>query len=116
MTTISVKTAIIAPGNSMSDVLDLTGATAVVGVVMPTTPNLIPTVVTLQGSPDGINFYDIHDGTAGVELRFNAKLSTLVMINPNRLRCCKAIIIRSGTYDAPVVQTAVCHFGVVCES
>ena len=116
MTTISVRTAIIAPGQSLSDDLDLTGATAVVGVVMPTTPNLVPALVTLQGSPDGVNFYDVHDGTAGVELIFNARLGTIVMINANRLRCCKAIRVRSGTHDAPVAQNVPCHFGVIVES
>ena len=100
----------------MSDMLDLTGATAVVGVGMPTTPFRVPAVVTLQCAPDGVNFYDIHDGLAGVELAINAKLGTMGMINPNRLRCCKAIIVRSGTHDAPVVQNVPCHFGIVVES
>ena len=100
----------------MADDLDLTGATAVVGVVMPTTPFLVPALVTFQGSPDGVNFYDIHDGMTGVELAINARLGTMVMINPNRMRCCKAIRVRSGTHDAPVVQNVPCHFGVVVES
>src|SRR3546814_21151223 len=56
-----------------SDLVDLTGATAIVGVVMPTA-NWIDTVVTAQGSPDGVNFFDMYDGVAAKELIFNTKM------------------------------------------
>jgi hypothetical protein len=113
--TISVRPAIFPAGESMSEIVDLKLATAVVGVVM-AAENWRPAVVTVQGSPDGVNFYDLHDGTPGTELVFNVTPSTMVMLNPNRLRSCQAIILRSGTKAAPVVQDSVCIFGVVIEN
>ena len=115
MATISVKLAPIAAGRSLSDVVDLTGVAAVVGVVMPTA-NWVDAVVSCQGSPDGINFFDMYDGMAAKELIFNAKIGSLVMLNPNRMRSCKAIIVRSGTREAPVVQPQTTMFGVVVET
>ena len=115
MTTISVRQAVVVSGQSMSEIVDLAGATAVVGVVMPTA-NWKDAAVTVQGSPDGINFFDMYDGVAAKELAFNAHVGSLVMLNPNRMRCCKAIILRSGTQAAPVVQPQTTIFGVVVES
>jgi hypothetical protein len=114
---LSVISAIFPAGEAMSEiaVLGTTGNT-VVGIVMPTA-SWIPAVVTLQGSPDGVNFYDVHDGITGQELAFSVIPHTLVMINPNRLRCCQAVILRSGTRAAPVPQTSgVRIFGIVVES
>lgn len=116
MATISVRPAVIAARASLSGAVDLTGVTAVVGVVMPTAANWTSAVVSLQGSPDGTNFYDMYDGVAAQELIFNAKVGSIVMLNPNRMRCCKAIIIRSGTKAAPVTQPNACTFGVVVET
>ena len=115
MATISVKLAVIVEGTFLSEVVDLTGVTAIVGVVMPTA-NWVDAVVTCQGSPDGINYFDMYDGVAAKELIFNAKVGSLVMLNPNRMRSCKAIIIRSGTREAPVVQPQTTMFGVVVET
>lgn len=115
MPMISVKTVAFAARQSMSDRVDLTGVAAVVGVIMPTA-NWKDAVVSLQGSPDGINFFDMYDGVAAKELIFNAKMGSLVMLNPNRMRACKAIGLRSGTSAAPVIQPAACLFGVVVET
>jgi hypothetical protein len=114
---LSVIPAIFPAGESMSEVavLGVTGNT-VVGIAMPTA-SWIPAVVTLQGSPDGVNFYDVYDGVTGQELSFNVVPHTMGMINPNRLRCCQAVILRSGTRAAPVPQTSgVRIFGIVVEA
>ena len=108
-----VITAVIPPRATMSDAVLLTDVTAVVGLIMP--GDWTPAVVTVQGSPFGVNFYDIYDGTAGKELLFNVKPRTLVMINPNRLRSCIAIKLRSGTAAAPVAQLGARTFGIVVE-
>ena len=115
MATISVRPAVIAARASMSGVVDLTGALAIVGLLMPTA-NWIDAIVSVQGSPDGITFFDLYDGVAAKELVFNAKVGSLVMLNPNRMRSCKAVILRSGTRAAPVVQPQAATFGVVVET
>ena len=115
MTTISVRTATIVSRASLSGIVDLTGAAAVVGLLLPTA-NWIDAVVSVQGSPDGVNFFDMYDGVAAKELIFNAKIGSLVMLNPNRMRSCKAVIVRSGTRAAPVIQPQTCIFGVVVET
>lgn len=114
MTTISVKPVAFIARATMSAAVDLTGATAIVGLVMPAT--WTPAIVTIQGSPDGTTFYDLHDGTPATELAFNVSLNSLVMLNPNRLRCCKSIKLRSGSAAAPVAQNLACQFGIVVES
>jgi hypothetical protein len=116
MATISVKPAIIAARASMSSAVDLTGTTATVGVIMPQAVNWSPAIVTVLGSADGTTFYDLFDGTAGIELVFNARPGSMVMLNPNRMRCCRAVMLRSGTHNAPVIQAIACTFGVVVES
>jgi hypothetical protein len=114
MTTISVKQVAFGAGQSISDRVDLSGTTAIVGLIMPTA-NWKDAVVSVQGSPDGINFFDMYDGVAAKELVFNVRMASLVMLNPNRMRCCKAVSLRSGTHDAPIVQPQTCLFGVVVE-
>jgi hypothetical protein len=109
----TVLTVLIRGGETLSDVVDLTGATAVVGVVMP--PEWTAALVTVQGSPDGVFFHDLHDGVTGIELAFNARPGSLVMLNPNRMRSCVAIRLRSGTHDQPVVQELTRQFGIVVE-
>jgi len=114
---LSVIPAIFPADEAMSEVavLGITGKT-VVGLVAPD-ESWRPAVVTLQGSPDGVNFYDLYDGVTGQELSFNVVPHTMVMINPNRMRSCQAVILRSGTRAAPVPQTGgVRIFGVVVES
>jgi len=115
MTTISVRTATIVARASLSGIVDLTGVAAVVGLLLPTA-NWVDAVVSVQGSPDGVNFFDMYDGVAAKELIFNAKVGSLVMLNPNRMRSCKAVIVRSGTRATPVIQPQTCIFGVVVET
>lgn len=114
MATISVKPAAFAARATMSGTVDLTGTTAIVGLVMPVS-GWTPALVTVQGSPDGTTFYDLHDGMPGTELAFNVPMNSMVMLNPNRLRNCKAVKLRSGTAAAPVMQNAAVTFGVVVE-
>ena len=112
--TISVRPASFVARATMSGIVDLTGATAIVALI---TPSIwTPAVVTIQGSPDGVTFYDLHDGTPNTELRFNVFLNSMTMINPNRLRCCQLLKLRSGTAAAPVIQNLACQFGVVVET
>ena len=75
-----------------------------------------PAVASIQGSPDGTTFYDLRDGVPGTELIFNVVPNSLVMLNPNRMRSCKAVKLRSGTAAAPIAQNVACTFGVVVES
>jgi hypothetical protein len=114
---LSVIPAIFPAGESLSEIAVLgTTNNVVVGLAMPT-ESWIPAACTVMGSPDGINFYDLHDGVTGAELAFNVVPNTLVMINPNRMRCCQAIILRSGTRDMPIRQTSgVRIFGIVVET
>jgi hypothetical protein len=114
MATISVKPAAFIARATMSGIVDLTGATAVVGLIMPAT--WTPAVVTIQGSPDGTTFYDLHTGMPGTELIFNVAVNCIVATDWNRMRSCKALKLRSGTAAAPVIQNAAVTFGVVVES
>ena len=98
---------------SLSDILSLEGVTAVVGIIMP--QSWTAANVTILGSPFGVNFYDLYDGLPGTELMFNVRPGVMVNINPNRLRCCAAIRLRSGTHNAPIVQAAARTFGIVIE-
>jgi hypothetical protein len=109
----TVLTAIIPAGETVSDVVDLAGATAVVGIAMP--PDWTSATTTILGSPDGVFFYELHDGVTGLELAFNVRPGSLVMLNPNRLRSCVAIKLRSGTSSNPVVQEGTRQFGIVVE-
>src|SRR3954471_9079841 len=105
----------LAMGTSgLSAALDITVVSAVVAVIMP--DDWSPATVTLQGSADGTTFFNIYDGIVGAELVFNVKPRTLVAVNPNRLRGCKAIKLRSGTHDAQVPQAAPRTFGVIVEA
>ena len=102
---------------SLSDPLHFQGAT-VVGLVMPIS-GWTPAVVSVQGSPLGTNFYDLFDGMPRVnpspELIFSVKPGIMVAINPNRMRCCAAIRLRSGTRDAPIIQAATRQFLIIVE-
>lgn len=99
----------------ISNSLDISMVDAVVGIIAP--PDWTPTVVSIDGSANGTDFYPIYDTTASSELRFNVKAGTMVAINPNRLRCCMAIRLRSGSHDVPAVPQGVPReFGIVVET
>ena len=98
---------------SISEILSLEGVTAVVGLIMP--QSWTDANVTVLGSPFGVNFYDLHDGMPVTELMFACRPGVMVNINPNRLRCCAAIRLRSGTHAVPIAQAAARTFGVIVE-
>jgi hypothetical protein len=108
-----VLAAVIPDQGTISETVDLAGVTAVVGLIMPN--DWTAAVVTVQGSADGAFFHDLIDGFTGNALSFNVRPDSMGMINPNRLRSCAAIKLRSGTRDNPVVQQALREFGLVVE-
>jgi hypothetical protein len=94
----------------ISNALDISTVGAVVGIIMPS--DWTPAIVTI-----GTDFYPIYAGTAVTELRFNVRPGSIVAINPDRLRCCMAIRLRSGSHDAPPIPQGVPReFGIVVES
>ncbi len=116
-TTISVINAVIPARGSITPAVDLSAASAIVGLIMPQPVNWTPAIATVQGSVDGVAFHDLFDGVAWVELQFNARPDTLVMLNPNRMRSFKFVKIRSGTHANPIPQNiAACTFGIVVEN
>jgi hypothetical protein len=76
------------------------GGSPIVGIIMPSA--WTPAVVTVQASADGVNFYDLYDAVTAKELSFNVKANTIVAIIANRMCCCGAIKLRSGTSSLPV--------------
>jgi hypothetical protein len=99
----------------ISNALDISTVANVVGIIMPT--DWTPAIVTIEGSANGTDFYPIYDGMAATDLRFNVGPGTMVAINPNRLRCCMAIRLRSGSHDKPPIPQGVPReFGIIVES
>jgi hypothetical protein len=97
----------------ISNVIDLSGYAAVVGLIMP--PDWTPAGVTIEGSPNGTDFYPMYEGMAPTIVSFSVPPGSLIAINPNRLRCCKAMRLLSGTRGKLVPQGASREFGVVVE-
>ena len=97
----------------ISNVIDITTAKAVVGLIMP--PDWTPAIVTVEGSANGTDFYMMYE-RGGVRLSFNVPPGTMSAINPDRFRCCKAFRLLSGDRSILVPQDAPREFGVVIES
>lgn len=98
----------------ISNTLDISTVAAVVGLVTPA--NWTPAAVSVEGSANGTDFYPIYDGMNASDLTFNVAPGTMVAINPNRLRCCMAIRLRSGGHDAPPIpQGTPREFFVIVE-
>jgi hypothetical protein len=85
----------------------------IIGLIMPAT--WTPAVVTVQGSTDGVNFYDLYDGVTAKELSFNLKPGSMAAIVANRMCCFTSIKLRSGTSVLPVTQNLACQFGVIVQ-
>jgi hypothetical protein len=98
----------------VSNVADISLAKAVVGLVMP--PDWTPAIITLEGSPDGLNFYPIYEGMSSTRIQFSVPPGSLIPIDPNRLRCCQAIRLLSGGREELVPQGAPREFGLVIET
>ena len=97
----------------ISNVIDITTAKAVVGLIMP--PDWTPAIVTVEGSANGTDFYMMYE-RGGVRLSFNVPPGTMSAINPDRFRCCKAFRLLSGDRNILVPQIEPREFGVVIES
>jgi hypothetical protein len=96
----------------VSNVIDISAVKAVVGLIMP--PAWTPAVVTIEGSPNGTDFYAMYE--RGVtQLSFAVPPGSMIAINPDRMRCCKAFRLLSGTRAVLVPQIEPREFGVVVE-
>lgn len=94
-------TVTIGGGQSLSDAADL-GDGTLLGVAVPAGWNG-PTVVTFQGSPDGVTFSDVQDG-AGEYATVALSASQAVAVNPDWFRPFRHVKVRSGTAAIPVAQ------------
>jgi len=100
---------IINVGQSISNVIDL-GTDYIVGLIMP--ENWIDAVISVQVSPDGDNFYELHEPN-GDPVEVKVVPGTIVNLDPHRLLLARYLRIRSGTKDSPVDQTRVCNFRTI---
>ena len=98
----------------ISNIVDISTAKAVVGLIMP--PAWTPAVVTIEGSANGTDFYTMYDGRSSTQLSFTVPPGMLIAINPNRLRCCKAIRLISGSRNVLIPQGEAREFGLVIET
>src|SRR5580765_2347328 len=109
--TISTVVATIPSRGSITPAIAITGP--IVGMIMPAA--WTPAVVTVQGSSDGTNFFDVYDGVTAKELAFNLKPGSMAAIIANRMCCFTSIKLRSGTSALPVMQNQACQFGVIVQ-
>jgi hypothetical protein len=98
----------------VSNILDLSTVKAVVGLIMPA--DWTPASITIEGSADGANFYTLYDGMNPTRLVFEVAPGTMLPVDPNRLRCCKAIRLLSGTRTNLVPQGTAREFGIIVET
>ena len=98
----------------ISNVVDISAATAVVGLITP--PAWTSTFVTIEGSADGVTFYAMYDGMGSTRLQFSVPPGAIIALNPNRLRCCKAVRLVSGDRNNLVPQVVAREFGLVIET
>lgn len=97
----TTTTVTIADGQSLSDAADL-GDGTLLGVAVPAGWGG-PTVVTFQGSPDGVTFSDIQDG-AGEYATVALAAGQAVAVDPAWFRPFRYVKVRSGTAAIPVAQ------------
>jgi len=98
----------------ISNAVDISTAKAVVGLIMP--PDWTPAIITIEGSADGANFYTMYDGMNSTRLQFNVPPGTIIALNPDRLRCCKALRLISGDRYNLIPQGEAREFGLVVET
>jgi hypothetical protein len=109
--TVSTIIATIAARGTITPAIAIAGP--IIGIIMP--PAWTAAVVTMQGSSDGINFYDVYDGVTAKEFAFNLKPNSMAPITSNRMCCFTSIKLRSGTSALPVMQNLACQFGVIVQ-
>lgn len=106
---LDVKTATIALGASLSDIIDL-GAGTPVSIEMPAgwdAANL-----TFKTGTDGITHQNYYDA-ADTEVSIPTAAARNIRLNPSDFAGVQFIQIRSGTAAVPVPQTAARQFRVV---
>ena len=105
---VSDATAKIAAGQAVSQALS-SGGGWLAGIQMPAVWTTAD--ITLQGSIDGVTFYDVHD-SAGNEVTITAAASQFILIGDETaiptevFRAMLYFKIRSGTSGSPVNQVA----------
>ena len=62
----------------ISNVIDLSGYAAVVGLIMP--PDWTPAVVTIEGSANGTDFYPMYDGMGSTILSFSVPPGSIIAV------------------------------------
>lgn len=97
----------------ISNVCDLTQVKNVVGIVTPAA--WTPAALTVEGSPDGANFYPMYDGMSIRMLSIQVAPGTIVSISPDRLHCCAAIRLLSGMRGNLIPQGSPREFSLIVE-
>ena len=98
----------------ISNIVDISTATAVVGLIMPA--EWTPAIITIEGSANGVDFFTMYEGRNSSRLQFSVPPGTIVALNPNSVRCCKAIRLISGDRSKLVPQVDPREFGLVVET
>lgn len=99
----SVTTATISSGQSLSAAVDLGAEYELVRVALPASWDAAN--LTLQASEDGSTYNNLYDAF-GVEYTLVAAASRDIVITTGDLRGIRYLKIRSGTSGTPVSQTA----------
>jgi hypothetical protein len=92
----------ITNGQSLSPAVDM-GGTTLVSIQMPAAWTAAG--ITLQGSSDGVSFFNIFSST-GVEYALAAAASSFIVLDPVDMLGVRYMKIRSGTAGTPVNQAA----------
>jgi hypothetical protein len=92
----------IPAGQALSDAVS-SGNRGLLGYLLP--PAWDPAVLTLQGSLDGANFFDVFD-SFGTEIVFTVAANRLILPEVRLPFGFPFIRVRSGTAASPVNQTA----------
>jgi hypothetical protein len=113
--TLSKLPATIAAGQFLSNAVEL-ATNFVVGIIMP--DNWTPARVTILVSVEGLNYYELHNFSAGEstsasEFKFNVTPNAMIAVDPNTMLMAKYVKLRSGTTDEPVAQEEARTFTIV---
>jgi hypothetical protein len=113
--TLVTKPAIIPAGESLSAIVDCsetgTGAGVLVAIVMPEAWNSSGGI-TLQVSPDNIDYHDLHRMT-GEEVTIAATPGGIVLVDADVARSIRFLRLRAGNKQQPVAQNEERLFQVV---
>jgi hypothetical protein len=110
---ISVTTGTIANGDSLSAAVDLAGG-RLAAIVMPA--DWTTAALSFQGSPDGVIFSDVFDGSAERSISSSdmaAMVGKLDIMDPTEWGGIEQIKLRSGLTGAAVNQGAERSFTIV---